>query len=104
MTRLSTTQVTHLNRMNRASKDANLGTRISLMPVSGSHTVSTAEANASAVILDSGLGTIYGYLLQVFRSGSPQGSQWITNTSGSLTVKVSSGSLLSGDVVNYIVW
>lgn len=102
---LSTNQINKLNRMNRAAQDAELGNLLANYPVSGSVAASAAQANASAIIIGTGLGTVQGFIVQGFRSGSPV-PFGVSNTSGSLTVQaVTSGSkILANDLYNWIAW
>jgi len=111
MTALTATQISQINKMNRASQKASLGTVISTLQgnatVSGSVSVSGAQASASAVVINPGLGTNLGYVVTVSRSGSGfSGSNlYITNTSGSLTVlPLNNYKVTSGDLVNWIAW
>ena len=127
MTKLSTANQRKLNHMNRASHDVDLGlllytmesgsatadtniTALQLRAVTaGSTLVSSAQATASAIVINSGLGTIKGYMTQIFRSGSTLGQAYpysVYNTAGSITILPVSGSyvVLANDVVEYIVW
>ena len=49
---ISSTQINKLNKMNRAAQDVSLGTLISGFQGSSATTVSAAQSNASAVIVD----------------------------------------------------
>lgn len=118
MTALTASQIAKLNKMNRASQDVSLGTRISSAEASitamelkdvvfSSSVVSAAQGNASAVILNSGLGSIVHFMVQHSRSGSvlhgdSLSKLYVVNASGSLTVQTTSGSLLPGDKVAYL--
>lgn len=109
--------VTRINKMNRASQDAALGTLVqtiesdlskvtsacailhNLIASSGSHVVTAAEASASMVNLVNPQAT-HGFMFQYFRSGSPypnwggpaatsaSGIKYVyNNTSGSLSLR-----------------
>ena len=101
-------QIAHLNAMNRAAKDILLGTKLNKLVTgfgaSGSYTAVLADTSASAVTLATGLGTIVGYQVQGFRSGSAITNVYVSSSaSGSLIVK--SGSFVNtGDVYNWIAW
>ena len=75
----------------------------------GSVVVSVAQVTASAVVIDSGLGTVKGYMTQIYRSGSTLGeaySYYVTNIAGSINVLPVSGSYVveENDLIEYIVW
>ena len=104
----TTVQINHLNRMNKAANSVGLGTKfnklITSFGASGSYTAVLADTSASAVTLATGLGTIVGYQVQGFRSGSAITNVYVSSSaSGSLIVK--SGSFVNtGDVYNWIAW
>lgn len=105
---LTSTQINHINRMNRASQDVRLGTLVdgfvSHQVTSGSLTASASQASASAITVSTGLDSISGYIVQGFRSGSAISNVYIaSNTSGSLTFK-SGSTVTSGDRYNWIAW
>jgi len=105
---ITSTQESKINKMNRAAQDASLGTMVKGFQASGSHLVSAAEASASAVVINSGLGTIHGQIVQNVRSGSlafTSASQiGISNASGSLTIiGKAAGVISTNDVINYIL-
>jgi len=95
--------------MNRAAKDALLGTRLQLCGViSGSVGVSTAQQTGSAVTVYDALATQGGYLFSISTNGSPLdlvAGFRAARSGGSLTiVPHASGSYTVGDAVNYIIW
>jgi len=74
---------------------------------SGSVSVSSAQASASAVVINSGLGSIKGYMVQIYRSGSSLTDKfYTTNSSGSLSILPVSGSyaVTTSDLIEYILW
>jgi hypothetical protein len=125
MTKLSTGNVTKLNNMNRAASNVDLGTLLKTIEsgsatqateigalqagavVSGSVLVYALHTNGSAVVINSGLGSIDGYVVQIYRSGSSVYGHYAAKTGGSITVMANaSGSylLLARDSIEYIVW
>ena len=106
MARISSTNVTKMNKMNRVAQDSGLGTIIDdlqgFVGYAGSHTVTTAEANASKVIIDTGFTTLTSWMIQGSRSGSNVISLYTTagSVSGTLDVSAASGlKLLPNDLI-----
>jgi hypothetical protein len=83
---LTTKQINHLNHMNRSAQDVSLGTMLGTAGIlaSGSLTVSDSQANASMVIITTGLATVGGFLFNAYRSGSPLDS-FLNVVAGSAT-------------------
>jgi hypothetical protein len=84
---LTSSQINHLNRMNRAADDVNLGTLVdgfvNNTQVTGSVVASAAQSAASAIVIATGLGSVAGYQVQGFRSGSVITNLYVAgNTSG----------------------
>ena len=116
MSPITNTQKDQINKMNRASQKASMGTVIqnlqTYVGASGSLTVGAVETNASVITIATGLGTCAGFLVQAFSSGSIKGDPYVHNLSGSLLIKARSavygvsGSfvLTAGDIVNWIAW
>jgi hypothetical protein len=97
MTALTTSQINHLNRMNRAAQDVALGTRIAADELamvgtvakaitSGSYPVTSSEISGSRVVIPTTLGTITWFDVNVLKSGSPVTGLNVVNSSGSLLV------------------
>jgi len=105
MANLTSTEISKLNKMNRAAQDVSLGTILSVAPIGGVVTASAPQANASAVIIDTGLDANTGYTVQRFNSGSALLS-YVTNTSGSLVISAVTGgdAIVAGDVFNWLAW
>jgi uncharacterized YccA/Bax inhibitor family protein len=116
---LTTTQVNHLNNMNRAAQDVALGTRLKRMPGnSGTYTLVLADTIGTKTTVFDGFTGEVGYILQAYRSGSAiSGSAigtgtlvtWGAYLSGSsLVVKtgssVSGSAFTTGDVLNYMIF
>ena len=103
--KLTASQITKLNKMNRAAQDIALGTALGTMAVTGKVSASSAQAGASAIVITTGLTSVTGYTLQRFISGSAT-LDYVVNSSGSLTVTaVTGGSIITeGDVVNWLAW
>jgi hypothetical protein len=116
MSPITNTQKDQINKMNRASQKASMGTVIqnlqTYVGASGSLTVSSVHTNASVITIETGLGSCKGFLVQAFSSGSIKGDPYVHNLSGSLLIKARSavygvsGSfvLTAGDIVNWIAW
>lgn len=129
---LSSTEISHLNKMNRAAKDAELGTvindlitsassstgtlatHLSLLPVqivSGSHAFVSSDLVGSTVTNIPGISGAKAYLAEIRRSGCVVSASSVyvrLNATGSY-LQINSGSTLIenqlavGDVVNYII-
>lgn len=110
MTALTTTQISNLDRMNRPSTSAQIGTRIAALEagavVSGSHTVTDAEASASSVTIQTSVASITGRTVQVTKSGSNISNIFISTSGSNLTMTSASAAYTidANDVINYIVW
>ena len=110
----TSSQISHLNKMNRSAKDVSLGTVLSGIEAlsdlgtvaSGSYSVTSGEANGSRVVLSTGLSAIKGFMYSYLRSGSPTGITIVSGSvAGTLVVKAnSSASPLASDVVSYIAF
>lgn len=107
---ITSTQKTKLNKMNRASQDVSLGTLIQGFQGSSATTVSASQSNASAVIVDTGLDSVSGYIFQQYRSASlvpaTSASQLaISNSSGTVTIIGKAPNVIqTGDVINLITF
>jgi hypothetical protein len=110
-TKLTATNIKHLNRMNNAASAVALGTWMAgiesasatltagAVVMSGS-TVSNAQAAASALTIKTGLATVTYFMVQQTRSGSPLATinLFITTPSGSITISGSgAGVITTGD-------
>lgn len=120
MTISSGSQVNHLNKMNKAAKDVSLGTnfrqaqldiaalQVGSVITGGSVLVSSTQSNGSAVVINTGLGTSNGQVLNFYRSGSllthTSASQVkVVNTGGSITITgMVAGIISTGDIVTWI--
>ena len=108
---LTAKQIKQLNKMNRSASNVNLGSVINTLQSqstnSGSWYVSVAEASASAVVIQTAVPSIAGFIVQTYRSGSPILGSKVVVTGGS-NITITSGSpsyVVSGsDVINYIVF
>lgn len=111
---ISATQKAHLNKMNKAAKDVSLGTLLVGLEglatlgtvVSGSHAVTSIEANASRVVLVTGLSSITGFFDSYLRSGSPTAVTFVAGSvAGTLTVLYNnSASLVAADVASFVAF
>lgn len=111
MTAMTSTQIAHLDKMNRSAQDVSLGTRIAALEgdlgASGSHVVTSGEASASAINITTGIASVTGFIVQGYRSGSPLGAVKVVTSSGSLAITSSASAtwvITANDVINYIVW
>lgn len=119
MTIMTAAQIAKLNKMNRASKDVTLGTRLAAdeasiatletgtVVVAASHVVSSAQASASAIVIQTTIPTLTGALVQASRSGS---QLYAVNTilSGSniniLSASAGTWKMAANDVINYVAF
>jgi hypothetical protein len=111
MTALTSTQIANLNRMNRASTSAAIGTRLNNLEtgavVAGSHVVTSAQASASAITVQTTVSAIEGKMVQATRSGSQIYGVKCLTTGSNLNITSASPSLwviAENDEVNYVVW
>lgn len=103
---ISNTTKNKMNKADRASQDALLGTRVQMMVYGGSVAVTTAQMSASAVTIYNSLATDGVFLYQVTRAGSPLNQLGFKHlrSGGSLTIiPFNSGSFNANDIVNYIL-
>jgi hypothetical protein len=108
---ISSSQAAKINKMNRASQDVSLGTIIknqqTYIGVSGSAVVSAVSTNASALTINTGLGSVKGFLIQAWRAGSPVLGGYAVSNSGSIIYRANaagSALLTLNDYVDYIAW
>lgn len=107
---ITTTQKNHLNKMNKAAKDVSLGNLIQTMasgsPVTaGTTVVSSAQASASSVTIQTGLSTITGFQVQAFRSGSFMPGINVVSSGSNLVVTSGSASykVTANDVITWMI-
>jgi hypothetical protein len=120
---ITATQKAHLNKMNRAAKDVSLGNIVDkINTVTGSAVVVTsAQASASVVIINTGSTGLIGQVVHVRRSGSTvivpstlgtSGSTFaninVQNTGSYLIVTTSPSAscvpLAQGDILSWIAF
>jgi len=79
---------------------------ISRMPVSGVHTVTSTEAGANAVLIDTGVAGATGFIVQIARSGKVASSDAaVSIAAGVLTIADGSTyNVTENDVINWIVF
>jgi hypothetical protein len=107
----TTTQIKHLNKMNRASQDVQLGTMLGNLITTGSLTtgswsVTGTQASASAITIQTTVKSISGKIVEGFRSGSPL-TMKTTVTGSNLNITSASPTywvIAAADEINYIVW
>ena len=78
----------------------------SKIPVGGTHTTTSAEASANAVVIDTGKADAVGFIVQIYASGALASSNVAASiASGVLTVADgSSYNVTNGHVINWIVF
>lgn len=106
----TTKEIKRLNRMNTPSQDIALGTTLNALVVgavsASAHLVTSAEATASRVTMQTNLSAVNGYILMARQSGSAvrniysevSGSN-ITMTSASPAYKIA-----ANDIISYVAW
>ncbi len=92
-----------------ASQTANsqiVALQAGVMGKSGSITINSTHTNASVVTVDTGV-AIKGFIVQVYRSGSPMYGPYVRNSSGSLLVygnTAGSYVLTANDNINWLAF
>jgi len=110
MTALTSTQISNLNRMNRPATSATLGTRLDNLETgavsASAFTVTSAQATASAITIQTAVASISGNIVQGVRSGSPIVGVKVLTTGSNLNITSGSPSwvIAAADTINYIVW
>lgn len=105
---LSTQEIYDIDHSMTALQNISFGEMLSGMPTAaGVHTVTSGEASASAVAIDTGIvDTIVGHIVQIYRSNVQVTSDAVVTITGDV-LGVADGStynVTAGDVINYIVW
>jgi hypothetical protein len=108
---ISATQKKHLNNMNRAAQDVQLGTILSNLSLSsGSYTVLAADLLGVSTISLPGFTGMKGFIVQDRRSGSQitteidaniSGSNVVVKSGSSVVTVSSSATLVAGDALYY---
>jgi hypothetical protein len=101
----SNTQKNNLNRNSRAYPS--LGDVVQNAPCSGSSTVTSAQASASAITIQTQLTTVRGKIVQATRSGSDLSGVKVLTSGSNLNITSASPTLwviAENDVINYSVW
>lgn len=118
---ITAAQAAKINKMNRASKDASLGTAVrnaetaisatqAIVGASGSYTAVAADASNAVIAVATGLATVNGVIGQVRRSGSPLGNMVVMSGSvaGTIIAKkdptVTGSSIAANDVLTWIAF
>lgn len=109
---LNASQIAKLNKMNRAAKDASLGTAVSNLETAsaakGVVTVSAAQASASAVAVTTGLTAVAGEIHNLYRSGSPIRPDYLKGALSGGNINFTSASagyvMAAGDIINWIAF
>jgi hypothetical protein len=114
----SASSATSVNKMNTYAKRTSLGTEVrrlgtltdtlsTNMTVSGSLTVTAAQATASAIVIQTGVSVIEGNIVQATRSGSALSGVKTLTSGSNLNITSASPTLwviAADDAINYIVW
>jgi hypothetical protein len=115
---ITNSQASKINKMNRASQDANLGTAFQTVQtdiatlqtgsaklVTGKYAIVAADQTAGYKTINTGI-TISGFIVQVYRAGILLGSAKVTATTTNLKVETNGSDyvITTGDVINYIVF
>jgi len=114
----SASNASNVNKMNTYAQRTVLGTEVrrlgtltdtlyTNMTVSGSVTVSSAQASASAITIQTGVAVIDGKIVQASRSGSQIYGVKCLTTGSNLNITSASPSLwviAENDAINYVVW
>ena len=76
------------------------------LPVSGVHTVTTADVTANKAEINTGKADAAGFVAQVLRGGIVTGSAKASITAGVLKIETNGTTyvLTAGDVISYIVF
>jgi hypothetical protein len=97
-----------LNKMCISAKEVLLGDIIQDLQnqIHSSHTVDAAEETAGSVDIVSGLSSISGFIVQVYRADILLGSYDVSASVGTLTVATNETDYVvtENDVINYIVY
>jgi len=119
---ISNANAAKINKMNRAAQGVSLGTafqaaqtsitalEVGTVVTAGSAKVTAAQCGASAIIINTGLGTSFGQVINFVRSGSlityiSASQVAIANASGSITVTgMLSDILLTNDIVHWLAF
>lgn len=115
---LTTKMESDLNRANKASQNATLGTRLKGAEddiddletnyiYRGKATVSSAQATANAVDIVTGLAAVSAYIVQIYKSGVDVKADAVMSQPAAGTLRIADGSTYSvteGDVISWIAW
>ena len=119
---MTTGCATKINKMNRASRDAQLGTAVrnlqlaasgsaTVIGASGSYATVAADASNAKVAIATGLASVNGFVVQVRRSGSAM--PFMAATAGSVAGTIAvikdptytgGSSIAAGDVVTWFAF
>lgn len=119
---MTTGCATKINKMNRASKDASLGTAVRNLQLassgsaytlgaSGSYAAVAADASNAKIAITTGLSAVNGFIAQVRRSGSTM--PFMSATAGSVAGTIAiikdpsytgGSSIAAGDVVTWFAF
>ncbi len=126
---ITAAQATKINKMNRAAKDATLGTAVRTaetnitalqssssgsaytLGASGSYTAVAADASNSKIAITTGLAAVNGFIVQVRRSGSamPFMAAFAGSVAGTIAVikdptYTGGSSIAAGDVATWFAF
>jgi len=109
---ITNAEVTLLNNMNPAAQRSALGTELQTTQntvasvVRGTHTVSAAEESAGTLDIATGLTTVAGFIVQVYRADILLTAYDVSEATGTLTIATNGSDYVvtEDDVINYIVF
>ena len=117
---LTATQISQMNKMNRAAQNAAMGTllasvestasQVSSAFASGSYLAVTADASASTIAIVTGTTGAIGHLVQVYTSGSLISDTYVVNSGSALYITSGSDvtavppAIAAGDKVQWVVF
>ena len=96
-----------LDSMCKTAKTAGLGTVIqTIQNQAGTHTVTAGEETAGSVDIDSGLTSVAGFIVQVYRAGILLASYDVSASAGVVTVATNGTDYVvtEADVINYFIY
>lgn len=111
---ITNAQAATLNKSMRAAQNVSLGTIVQTLQgqavTAGSMLITAAHANASSVVITTGVASPTVAIVEIYRSGSMLMTggaygPYVVKSSGSLTVAASgSYTVVANDWINYIVF
>jgi len=105
---INATAKARLNKMCIVAKEVQLGDIIEALQnqIHGSHVATADEETAGSVAIASGLTSIAGFLIQVYRADILLASYDVSASGGTLTVATNGTDYVvtENDVINYVIY